>query len=222
MLLSLRARLRQRTSEDQVTHIRIRSFGTFLVLLSGLIIYADKVVEFFDIQIQYQFKYYVGLDVFLWTISQTLVVFFLVSAYFFRPYKWSLSVPLFIFSIQLSYVFWDEEWIQGDYYLLYSVIFMATFLLAIFFVKYIIVKIGSILQTSRKKDVDTLVNFVIEVHNEHYAKILKSANSLELLHEFDCSEEEKYTLRQILKRELQTNNKQFEIRIVQTLHGIDD
>ncbi|MEM9075746.1 MAG: hypothetical protein AAGC43_01860, partial [Bacteroidota bacterium] len=90
MLLSLRARLRQRTSEDQVTHISNRAFGTFLVLLSGIIIYADKIVEYFDIQIQYEFKYYVGLDVFLWTISQTLVVLLLVSAYFFKPYKWSL------------------------------------------------------------------------------------------------------------------------------------
>ena len=193
-----------------------------MVLLSGILIYADKVVEYFDVQIQYEFKYYVGLDVFLWTVSQTLVILLLISAFFFKPYKWSLLVPLFTFSIQLSYVFWDEEWIQGDYYLLYSGVFMVTILSAVWFIKYIIIKIGDILDKSKRKDVDTLVNFVIEVHNEHYAKILKSANSLEVLHEFDCSAEEKYTLRQILKRELQTGSKQFEVRLIQTFHTLDD
>ncbi|MEM9078448.1 MAG: hypothetical protein AAGC43_15500, partial [Bacteroidota bacterium] len=129
---------------------------------------------------------------------------------------------LFIFSVQLSYVFWDEEWIQGDYYLLYSGVFTATFLLAIFFVRYIIAKIVSILRISRKKDVDTLVNFVVEIRNDHYDKILESANSLELMHEAEFSLEEKERLMQIVKREIQTNTKAFEIRIVQTLQGIDD
>ncbi|MEO0900789.1 MAG: hypothetical protein AAFY00_01815 [Bacteroidota bacterium] len=193
-----------------------------MVLLSGILVYADKVAEYFDIQIQYEFKYYLGLDVFLWTISQTLVVLLLISAFFFKPYKWSLLVPLFTFSVQLSYVFWDEEWIQGDYYFLYSGFFMVTVLSAVWFVKYIIAKIEDTLDKSKRKDVDTLINFVVEVQNEHLARILKSANALELLHEFKCSEEEKELLRKMLKRELQTSNQQFEVRVIETFHKLDD
>ncbi|WP_435623540.1 hypothetical protein [Flagellimonas sp.] len=184
--------------------------------------YADKVIGYFDIHVEYQFKHYIDLDVFLWTTSQTLAVLLLVVAFFFKPYKWSLVSPLVVFSMQLMYVWRDEEWIQHEYYFLYTTIFVITILATIYFIKYMVIKIGSALEKSKKKDVDTLVNFVVEVHNEHYAKILKSANSLEVLHEFDCSAEEKYTLRQILKRELQTGSKQFEVRLIQTFHKLDD
>ena len=184
--------------------------------------YTDKAIEYWNIQVNYEFKYYVDLDVFLWSIGQTIAVLLLTLGSFFKPFRWSLLSPFVVFMMQFTYVLRDEEWIQGDYYLLYTWIFMVTVLSTIWLTKYMITKIASILQKSKKKDVDTLVNFVIEVHNEHYAKILKSANSLEVLHEFDCSAEEKYTLRQILKRELQTGSKQFEVRVIQTLHKIDD
>ena len=184
--------------------------------------YADKVIGYFDIHVQYQFKYYTDLDVFLWTVGQTVAILLLVFAFFFKPYRWSLISPLVVFSMQFMYVWSDEGWIQHEYYFLYTGVFVATILGTVYFVKYMIAKIGSVLQTSRNKDVNTLINFVVEVQNEHLARILKSANALELLHEFKCSDEEKELLRKMLKRELQTSNKQFEVRVIETFHKLDD
>lgn len=192
-----------------------------MVLLTAPVIYADKIVEYFDIQVQYDFKYYIGLDVFLWTISQTVVVLLLLFSFFFRPYKWSLLIPITVFSIQLSYIFRDEKWIQGDYYFVYTVIFVITILASIYFVKYAIASVISSLNKSKKKDIETLVNFVIEVRNEHYANILKGNDALELLDEFECNEIEKQWLREILRKERRANTRKFEIRIVQTLHEVD-
>ncbi len=215
---SLLERSPLQTLEGRVT---ARSFGTFLVLLTAPVIYADKIVEYFDIQVQYDFKYYIGLDVFLWTISQTVVVLLLLFSFFFRPYKWSLLIPITVFSIQLSYIFRDEKWIQGDYYFVYTVIFVITILASIYFVKYAIASVISSLNKSKKKDIETLVNFVIEVRNEHYANILKGNDALELLDEFECNEIEKQWLREILRKERRANTRKFEIRIVQTLHEVD-
>ncbi|MCL6275095.1 hypothetical protein M3P19_13835 [Muricauda sp. 2012CJ35-5] len=212
-------KLHPKISEDPET-IVTRAFGTFLVLLSGILIYTDKFVEYFDIQVAYQFEYYTSLDVFLWTICQTLTILILATAFFFNPYKWSLSVPIIIFSLQLSYVFRDEKWIQEQYYLLYSLIFVATIFGFIYFSKYVNSIMAKFLNI-KQKEVDTLVNFVVEVRNEHYAKILASADLLDVLDEFEYDETEKQLLKHFLKKDRNKLTRNFEIRIVQTLKDVD-
>ncbi|MEM6866181.1 MAG: hypothetical protein AAF575_13390 [Bacteroidota bacterium] len=215
------APLRQLTlgSQEEIKIIN-RSFGTFLVLFSGLVMYLDKAIEYYNVQVNYEFKYYVDLDVFLWSIGQTIAILLVSLGCFFKPYRWALLSPIIVFSMQFTYVLRDEEWIQGEFYILYTGIFIMTLFTLIFFIKYMIRKVGHIIQKSKKKDVDALINFVIEVRNEHYAKMLESADSLELLDDFNCDEIEKAILKDILRRERLTNTKKFEIRLVQTLHKV--
>ena len=54
-------------SKDQDTEIKA-FLGTLIVLLSGLILYADKVVNYYGIQVDYEFRYYSDLDAFLWSL----------------------------------------------------------------------------------------------------------------------------------------------------------
>lgn len=112
---------------DQET--AIKSFlGTFIVLMSGLILYADKIVNYYNIQVDYEFKYYGDLDVFLWTVAGTVSPLMLVFASWFKPKKWAYSSPLSAYSIQLMYVMRDEHLLQRDYFWLYTIAFVAFFL----------------------------------------------------------------------------------------------
>ena len=120
----------------------------------------------------------------------------------------------------MSYVFRDEKWIQEQYYLLYSLIFVATIFGFIYFSKYVNSIMAKFLNI-KQKEVDTLVNFVVEVRNEHYAKILASADLLDVMDEFQYDETEKQLLKHFLKKDRNKLTRNFEIRIVQTLKDVD-
>lgn len=211
--------------EDPVTTRRKRTveraFGTFLVLLSCPLIYMDKIAEFLEIQVDYEFQYYFGLDTFLWTIGQTLVVLVLLSAFYFRPYKWALLPPLFVFSVQISYVFKDEYWIQEEYFLMYSIIFLVSILVLICFTKFTLARLRRFL-SKKQENQDILVEFVVETRNEHYQKIIRNAEELELLDEFICDEIDRENLKNIMRRERRSNIRKFEIRIFQVMKKIDN
>lgn len=117
-------------SKDQATEIKA-FLGTLIVLLSGLILYADKVVNYYGIQIDYEFKYYGDLDVFLWTIAGTVSPLMLVFASWFSPKKWAYSSPLSAYSVQLMYILRDEHILHREYFWLYTVAFIAFFLVMI-------------------------------------------------------------------------------------------
>ncbi len=152
-----------------------RSFGSFLALLSGLVMYVDKFVEFWGIQVDYEFKYYYDLDTFLWTVGQTVAMLLLVFSYFFKPYKWSLLAPLTVFSIQIMYVWRDEMWVQKDYYLYYTVAFIISFLALVFFIRWAII-ISTVLVTRvRSKKIRSIIGLIDEIKNVHYKKVLNNA-----------------------------------------------
>ena len=183
--------------------------------------YLDKVVGFFDIQVPYTFIYYEDLDVFLWTVGQTLVVLLLILASFFRPYRWSYLAPLIVFSMQFAYVWRDEGWILHQDYYTYTIVFVITLLVSILFLKYGFKQVGNFMRNSGDKNVEELVNFVVEVHNHHFAEILKSADALELLDETSISNEEREILKQLYRNDRKKAIRNFEVRIIETIYNID-
>lgn len=213
-------KLLQAKSEDPETQLN-KYFGTGLVLLSGLAMYIDKFTGYFNIQVGYEFTYYPDLDVFLWTIEQTLAVLFLVIAAFFKPYKWSYALPFAVFSMQLAYVWRDEGWILHEYFYFYTIGFMAIIAVLIVLLKYAIKQISEIKTTSTDANVETLVNFVVEVHNHHFAEILKSADALELLGETSISEEDRKMLIQMYRMDKNKAIRNFEVRIIETMYRLD-
>ncbi|MEL7269686.1 MAG: hypothetical protein AAGL34_08935 [Bacteroidota bacterium] len=183
--------------------------------------YIDKLTAYFDIQVGYQFKYYPDLDVFLWTIEQTLAVLVLIVANLFRPFKWTYLGPFMVFSSQLALVWRDEEWILHEYFYLFTIIFMVTVLVLVLLVKFAFRQISKLLKSEKNQSVEELVNFVVEVHNHHFAEILKSADALELLDETSISNEEREILKQLYRNDRKKAIRNFEVRIIETIYNID-
>ncbi|UOY08879.1 hypothetical protein L0P88_10070 [Muricauda sp. SCSIO 64092] len=167
--------LEKSKSPAEVAEIIKRSFGSLLALLSGLIMYVDKFVEFWSIQVDYEFKYYYDLDTFLWTVGQTVAMLLLIFSYFFKPYKWSLLAPLTVFSIQIIYVWRDELWIQRDYYIYYTVAFILSFLATVFLMKWAIVISTVLVARVKNKKIESIVDLIDEITNVHYKKQLNNA-----------------------------------------------
>ncbi|RDY58897.1 hypothetical protein [Flagellimonas nanhaiensis] len=152
---------RIRTSiKDQGEGETIKSpFGTFLVLFSGIVLYADKIVDYWNIPITYEFQYYNNAEVFIWVCSATVSPLLLIAGYWFRPKSWALASPLAAYSVQMMYIWRDEKWIQRDYFWHHTIAFMIGFLLLILLIKW---------ATSRKsksfyiKTIRSFVSFVME------------------------------------------------------------
>lgn len=157
-----------------VANLIKRSFGSLLALLSGLVMYVDKLVEFWGIQVDYTFKYYHDLDTFLWTVGQTVAMLLLVFSYFFRPYKWSLLAPLTVFGIQIMYVWRDEKWIQRDYYLYYTIAFIISFIALVFFIRWVILLSTVLVLRIRQNKLKSIIGLIKET-NLHYKKQLNRA-----------------------------------------------
>lgn len=120
-------------SKDQGAGIST-TLGTVILLLSGLILYSDKVVDYFDIQISH-IPYYEKLDVFLWTISGTISPLLICLGYILKGRKWALAAPITAYSVQMTYIFRDVKWVGRDYFWAYTLIFVCCFYLLGYFLK---------------------------------------------------------------------------------------
>lgn len=105
--------------------------GTVLVLISGLVLYTHKIVDYYNIQSTYEFKYYGSLDVFLWTTSGTITPLILIICFWLKPQKWALASPVAAYSVQMMYIFRDEHWVSRDYFWHSTIVFMASFFLLV-------------------------------------------------------------------------------------------
>lgn len=105
-------------SNDQESPSRL---GTFLMVFSGLILYFDKIILIADFQ--YPVKYYETLEVFVWTLSQTLSPFLIIFASTLKYHKLSVFSPLLAFSLQLTWVLSDVNEYVNNYQLASTLIF---------------------------------------------------------------------------------------------------
>lgn len=133
----------------QKIEIKTKIFGSFLVILSVVILFADKVTNF-ELYNNFGFK---NTTVFIWTFTQFLCPFILSISVFFNPYKISFLVPIYFYAIQLYWVF--DRSIQLDDYLLHVYAIGV-----VFFTVFLVYLIGNI-QQAKKKD-DKQVEDVIE------------------------------------------------------------
>ncbi len=123
--------------------------------------------------------------------------------------------------MQFAYVWRDEGWILHQDYYTYTIVFVITLLVSILFLKYGFKQVGNFMRNSGDKNVEELVNFVVEVHNHHFAEILKSADALELLDETSISNEEREILKQLYRNDRKKAIRNFEVRIIETIYNID-
>jgi cell division protein FtsL len=90
--------------ETKIEKNRIsRLVGTFLIIISGIILYTDKILGFYNIELENLHGWKTS-EVFVWTLCQTISPIIIMLAMYLRPYFWSLSIPIFSYSLQYYFV----------------------------------------------------------------------------------------------------------------------
>ena len=84
-----------------VFRVSLRAIGSFFVILSGLILFSDKIFSF---HLKNNFGF-ADTETFLWVASQSISPLLLVLCIALKPFKISYIVPVYIYIIQLVWVF---------------------------------------------------------------------------------------------------------------------
>ncbi len=129
---------------DQENKEGVRIIGSFLVALSGLILFSDKVFSF-ELKNNFGFK---KTSTFIWVISQTLSPILLLLASVFKPYKTSYLIPVYIYAIQLYWIFQPNVLIDNIYLHTYAIGSCFAFVLLI----YVIYKINGLKLKKQKEE----------------------------------------------------------------------
>ena len=121
----------------------LKIFASLLVILSGLILFSDKVTTF-GLTESYGFK---STKTFIWVITQTISPLLLCFGGILRPYKISYSAPIYFYFIQLYWVFNAKELGLDDVLLhVYALGFTIAVFITLLFVSilfYLIKKVNS-------------------------------------------------------------------------------
>lgn len=139
--------------KDQAAEVNT---GTILLLLSGIILYADKVINYFNLQITYKFEYYGSLEVFVWDCAVTIAPLMIILGIVIDGKKWSLGSPLAAYSVQAMYIMRDEHWIQRDYFWYHTFIFIVCFVILSYILKNYTTTISSL-----KRKIRVLMNLIV-------------------------------------------------------------
>lgn len=113
--------------EDQEEDAK-NPYVIILIILSGIILYSDKILNYFNIGSNMDFKYYNNLESFIWHVSQTISPILILGALALciknKFVKLTLLTPLSIYSIQAMYIMADEDYIENEYFVYYTLVFI--------------------------------------------------------------------------------------------------
>jgi len=96
-----------------VTRAAVRIIASLFVILSGIILFSDKIF-YFELSNTHGFA---DSQTFVWVLTQSLSPLLIVLAALIRPYKVSYLVPVYFYTIQLYWVF--DPALKLDDYLLH-------------------------------------------------------------------------------------------------------
>ncbi|WP_146052768.1 MULTISPECIES: hypothetical protein [Aquimarina] len=145
---------------------RLKVFASSLVILSGLILFSDKVTTF-GLTESYGFK---STKTFIWVITQTLSPLLLCCGGILKPYKISYTAPIYFYFIQLYWVFNAKKLGLDDvllhvYALGFTVaVFVTLFCISILF--YLIKKINSKRLEQLKHTIHSFFHFLYKEAEE--------------------------------------------------------
>lgn len=137
--------------KDQETNSKFeftRMFASFFIALSGLLLYLDKVLFFYEIEgHSHGFTDY---PTFIWVLMQSLAPIIMILAFYFKPYFTSFLIPVYCYTIQIIWIFEPNMKIDHPLLHVYAVGSCLSFLLLMFVIK----KISSwrMYQTTLKKE----------------------------------------------------------------------
>lgn len=106
----------QELTNSDLEFIKSSFIGTLTVILSGLILYLDKIIVFFDLNFQMPSRYEsYDLETFVWSISVTLSPFLLIIAAHLKTNKFAYAVPLYAYTLQLWFIVYDLNIVDKIY-----------------------------------------------------------------------------------------------------------
>jgi hypothetical protein len=156
--------------EDQEEDVKI-VYIIILLILSGVILYSDKILNYFNIGSNIDFKYYSDLESFIWHLSQTISPILILCAlalYVKNKFiKFALLTPLSIYSIQVMYILADESYIENEYFIYYTIAFIATEILS-FYLLNSFVKSHTLRISKLKSSIRDLVHLVFGFKNKSF------------------------------------------------------
>ncbi len=108
-------------SSSQINFLTSSLFGSFLVILSGCILYLDKIITFFNmnINIPSRFEEY-DLNTLIWSVSVTISPLLLILSAHLKTIKAAYVVPLYCYTLQLWFIVYDLNIIDKEYTYAYA------------------------------------------------------------------------------------------------------
>lgn len=121
---------------DLVTRVEIsRIVGSIVVALSGLFLYLDKVIVFFEINYAGSTFGFSNFETFLWVFTQSAAPLLMILAFPLKPYLSSFFVPIYCYSIQIFWIFQPAVYVDNIYLQSYALGSCAFFLLLVIIIR---------------------------------------------------------------------------------------
>lgn len=151
----------KRTLIEYRKNIVLASIGSFLVALSGVILYLDKVIVF-HVEGNFGFR---TPEAFLWVFFQSISPLILMLGFLFKPYKLFLLIPCYCYTVQLSWIFNPD--LQDDDFLLNhyawgSVIIFGT---GIIVINYLLIRYRKIIK-AKTSFLESFLDLSMEITNQ--------------------------------------------------------
>ncbi len=118
------ARINDSAIGDYDVSQRTRMISSLVMALSGLLLYIDKAVIYFGINIPMPEKFIesnYSLDIFIWITALSICPMILMICSFFKPYLYAALIPMFCYTIQIYFVLIDTKMVDDGYSVVYSV-----------------------------------------------------------------------------------------------------
>ncbi len=113
-----------------------RFFASLLVALSGLLLYLDKVIVFFDVTGGNSYGF-ADFETFIWVFTQSAAPVLMIIAYPFKPYISSFVIPVYCYAIQIIWIFQPQFTFDHLYLQLYAIGSCLLFIILLIFIKFI-------------------------------------------------------------------------------------
>ncbi len=181
-------------TSNQGVSSKTKSIGTILMILSGTLLYLDKVFVFLGITSEFTSGYKDFSD-FIWVLMQSVAPILMLISFYLKPYWLSIIVPIYCYVLQIIWIFSPN---YSDSFLgyFYAGIFSLSLIIAIIlsrniFIyykqKFISKKVEEILKRDAakgKKNVKSLEQYTSSIPKKIVTDILKKIEFFENNKEF--------------------------------------
>lgn len=133
--------LTEEISSDQEIKVNNSALivGSIFTILSGLVLYADKVVVLTGFEFSNNFGFN-NTETFIWMISQTLSPLLLLIGIFIGSYRYTVIVPIYAYLLQLIFIsnpkYLDNDVVLGHIFIALAAV--SLFVLIYYFRKFLL------------------------------------------------------------------------------------